>query len=87
MAMQQKQNRIAPVAKPQGLDPIAILNERENRYFCVIFFFALNIWDSFVTLLIETEAQYLKFVNVLIYFNIHCLVVCACVCMSDSTER
>lgn len=31
MAMQQKQNRIAPVAKPQGLDPIAILNERENR--------------------------------------------------------
>ncbi|KAK7501203.1 hypothetical protein BaRGS_00007688 [Batillaria attramentaria] len=37
MAMQppqghsQKQNRIAPVAKPQGLDPISILNERENR--------------------------------------------------------
>lgn len=31
MAMQQKQNRIAPVAKPQGLDPITILNERENR--------------------------------------------------------
>ncbi|XP_025109979.1 probable global transcription activator SNF2L2 [Pomacea canaliculata] len=31
MAMQQKQNRIAPVAKPQGLDPIAVLGERENR--------------------------------------------------------
>lgn len=31
MAMQQKQNRVAPVAKPQGLDPIAILSERENR--------------------------------------------------------
>ncbi|KAL8604698.1 Transcription activator BRG1 [Nucella lapillus] len=31
MAMQQKQNRIAPVSKPTGLDPIAVLNERENR--------------------------------------------------------
>ncbi|XP_070196110.1 probable global transcription activator SNF2L2 [Littorina saxatilis] len=31
MAMQQKQNRIAPVSKPQGLDPITILQERENR--------------------------------------------------------
>ncbi|GIY43299.1 hypothetical protein CDAR_27011 [Caerostris darwini] len=28
---QQKQNRITPVAKPQGLDPIEILKERENR--------------------------------------------------------
>lgn len=31
MSMQQKQSRIAPVAKPQGLDPLEILNERENR--------------------------------------------------------
>ncbi|KAK3584043.1 hypothetical protein CHS0354_018347 [Potamilus streckersoni] len=31
MTMQQKQNRIAPVAKPTGLDPIELLNERENR--------------------------------------------------------
>ena len=31
MTMQQKQNRIAPVAKPVGLDPIELLNERENR--------------------------------------------------------
>ncbi|KAK3089324.1 hypothetical protein FSP39_002728 [Pinctada imbricata] len=31
MSMQQKASRIAPVAKPQGLDPIVILNERENR--------------------------------------------------------
>ncbi|KAJ8305679.1 hypothetical protein KUTeg_016224 [Tegillarca granosa] len=30
MTMGQK-SRIAPVAKPQGLDPIEILNERENR--------------------------------------------------------
>ncbi|CAM1297868.1 SMARCA4 (predicted), partial [Pycnogonum litorale] len=28
---QQKQNRVTPVAKPQGIDPIAILQERENR--------------------------------------------------------
>ncbi|XP_042909871.1 probable global transcription activator SNF2L2 [Parasteatoda tepidariorum] len=28
---QQKQSRITPVAKPQGLDPIEILKERENR--------------------------------------------------------
>ena len=31
MTMQQRQNRIAPVAKPVGLDPIELLNERENR--------------------------------------------------------
>ncbi|KAL4236408.1 Transcription activator BRG1 [Mactra antiquata] len=31
MSMQQKQNRIAPVSKPAGLDPIELLNERENR--------------------------------------------------------
>ncbi|XP_060082596.1 probable global transcription activator SNF2L2 isoform X1 [Ylistrum balloti] len=31
LSMQQKQSRIAPVAKPQGLDPLEILNERENR--------------------------------------------------------
>lgn len=30
---QQKQNRITPVAKPGGLDPVIILQERENRYF------------------------------------------------------
>jgi SWI/SNF-related matrix-associated actin-dependent regulator of chromatin subfamily A protein 2/4 len=28
---QQKQNRITPVAKPQGIDPIEVLKERENR--------------------------------------------------------
>ncbi|KAH6941212.1 hypothetical protein HPB50_015102 [Hyalomma asiaticum] len=28
---QQKQNRITPVAKPQGIDPIEILKEKENR--------------------------------------------------------
>ena len=32
MSMQQRNNRIAPVAKPQGLDPLTLLNERENRY-------------------------------------------------------
>ena len=31
MSMQQKQNRLAPIAKPAGIDPIEILNERENR--------------------------------------------------------
>ncbi|KAK6179113.1 hypothetical protein SNE40_011545 [Patella caerulea] len=31
MALQQKQNRVAPVEKPKGLDPIELLNERENR--------------------------------------------------------
>ncbi|XP_052775385.1 transcription activator BRG1-like isoform X2 [Mya arenaria] len=31
MTMQSRQNRIAPVAKPVGLDPIELLNERENR--------------------------------------------------------
>ena len=29
--MQQKQNRLTPIAKPQGLDPVELLNERENR--------------------------------------------------------
>lgn len=28
---QQKQNRITPVAKPQGIDPIEVLKEKENR--------------------------------------------------------
>ncbi|KAH8035720.1 hypothetical protein HPB51_008087 [Rhipicephalus microplus] len=28
---QQKQNRLTPVAKPQGVDPIEILKEKENR--------------------------------------------------------
>lgn len=32
LQMQQKQNRITPVQKPQGLDPVAILQEREYRY-------------------------------------------------------
>ena len=31
MTMQQKQNRITPVSKPQGLDPVELLDERENR--------------------------------------------------------
>lgn len=35
MSMGQK-SRIAPVAKPQGLDPIEILNERENRYHMIL---------------------------------------------------
>lgn len=30
--MQQKQNRITPIQKPQGLDPVGILQEREYRY-------------------------------------------------------
>lgn len=29
--MQQNKNRVTAIAKPQGLDPILILNERENR--------------------------------------------------------
>lgn len=32
MSMQQRNNRIASVSKPQGLDPLALLQERENRY-------------------------------------------------------
>lgn len=28
---QQKQNRVTPVAKPQGIDPIEVLKEKENR--------------------------------------------------------
>jgi len=28
----QKQNRITPIQKPQGLDPVGILQEREYRY-------------------------------------------------------
>lgn len=31
MSMQQKQNRLAPINKPQGIDPITALQERENR--------------------------------------------------------
>lgn len=29
--MQQKQNRVTPIQKPQGLDPVGILQEREYR--------------------------------------------------------
>src|ERR1041385_8416595 len=29
ISMQQRNNRIAPVAKPQGLDPMTLLQERE----------------------------------------------------------
>ena len=29
--LQQKQNRVTPVQKPQGLDPVGILQEREFR--------------------------------------------------------
>lgn len=29
--LQQKQNRISPIQKPQGLDPVEILQEREYR--------------------------------------------------------
>lgn len=31
MAMQHKQTRLAPVEKPVGIDPVEILQERENR--------------------------------------------------------
>ncbi|XP_037536783.1 probable global transcription activator SNF2L2 [Nematolebias whitei] len=31
LQMQQKQNRITPIQKPQGLDPVGILQEREHR--------------------------------------------------------
>lgn len=34
---QQKQNRVTPVPKPQGIDPIEALKERENRYNYFIF--------------------------------------------------
>ena len=29
--MQNKQNRITPLTKPAGLDPVVLLTERENR--------------------------------------------------------
>lgn len=32
LQMQQKQNRVTPIQKPQGLDPVGILQEREYRY-------------------------------------------------------
>lgn len=31
MMLQPKQNKLVPVEKPEGIDPITILNERENR--------------------------------------------------------
>ena len=31
VAAQQRNNRIAPVNKPNGLDPMSLLTERENR--------------------------------------------------------
>ncbi|CAI9732152.1 probable global transcription activator SNF2L2 isoform X1 [Octopus vulgaris] len=31
VSLQQRQNRVSPVGKPTGLDPIEILNEREHR--------------------------------------------------------
>lgn len=32
LQLQQKQSRISPIQKPQGLDPVEILQEREYRY-------------------------------------------------------
>lgn len=32
MMLQPKQNRVITMGKPQGLDPVEILQERENRY-------------------------------------------------------
>lgn len=52
MTMQQKQNRIAPVSKPAGLDPIELLNERENRYnFCVYHLTYLFLTVTYLLLL------------------------------------
>lgn len=31
MNVQNKQNRITPLTKPAGLDPVILLTERENR--------------------------------------------------------
>ena len=31
LQLQQKQSRISPIQKPQGLDPVEILQEREYR--------------------------------------------------------
>ena len=31
LSMQQKQNRMTPLSKPAGLDPLLLLSERENR--------------------------------------------------------
>ena len=36
VAAQQRNNRIAPVNKPNGLDPMALLTERENRWVMMI---------------------------------------------------
>lgn len=36
LQMQQKQNRVTPIQKPQGLDPVGILQEREYRYLSAI---------------------------------------------------
>ena len=38
MSMQQRTNRLAPVPKPQGLDPLVLLQERENRFVWLISF-------------------------------------------------
>lgn len=32
MMLHQKQNRITPIQKPRGLDPVEILQEREYRW-------------------------------------------------------
>lgn len=41
MLQMQKQNRITPIQKPQGLDPVGILQEREYRY--------INLYHPFNT--------------------------------------
>lgn len=43
MSMQQRNNRIAPVSKPQGLDPLALLQERENRYLDLGLHYTLSV--------------------------------------------
>lgn len=50
MVLHQKQNRITPIQKPRGLDPVEILQEREYRWdvkkvvlFCYVFGLCLHL--------------------------------------------
>lgn len=49
MMLHQKQNRITPIQKPRGLDPVEILQEREYR------------WDEAILMRLGKKWQMLRF--------------------------
>lgn len=60
VSLQQRQNRVSPVGKPTGLDPIEILNEREHRYLDMISLLAFNYCLTTILAFLTTSLFYKK---------------------------